>query len=95
MQKLISSLLVSSISASDVKIHSNELFLNRHPIEDKMQVEAVNIDTNSIAPCQYFTDTAIFNTQGIIKGDINDVQQTMEYTSPETKGKKYNWNFCE
>jgi hypothetical protein len=46
------------------------------------------MDTNQIAPCQYFTNSAIFNTQGITNGDINDKTQTRTFQS-------YQWNFCE
>lgn len=69
MQKVISTLLLSSVSAK------NELFLNKHipeRLEERIQADAINIDVdkNQIAPCQYFTNTAIFNVQGITDKDL-------------------------
>ena len=76
MQKLLCALLASTVSAS-------ELFLAQKPNLqlDKDLIQAslnIDINANSIVPCQYITKTSVFNFGNVI--DPSDLKLSSNTT---------------
>lgn len=73
MQRVISSLLIASsavYATNDLKLAHKELFLSPDSRPEIQHQELTAIDVNTVAPCQYVTQSAFYNLAGIKNGDI-------------------------
>ena len=97
MQKLLCALLASTVSASELFLAQKpNLKLDKDLIQTSLDID---IDANSIIPCQYITKSSVFNFGNVLdptKLAVN-TETTQIIAAPVTfaTGEKAIFNFCE